>query len=149
MAVRNDISVDWSASPRIITVAKNGAASEALTIQDLHDTVRDLEDELPAGMSYPHLINSAGKESLGGGTFVGITVALQNAKLAFEARGGPSFTTCVVSGGNITAVDENGSSIDPIQTTDYTQVVISQSSSPTLIEAGSSGMTLGEFLALS
>jgi len=145
MAVRNDITVDWSVSPRIITVAD---PSTTITIQDLHDTCRDLEDELPAGLAYPHLVNSAGKESLGGGASVGITAALQNAKLAFEARVGPGFVSCTVTGGNLTAVDENGDAIDPIQTTDYTQVVIAQSSSPTLIETGASGMTLGEFIAL-
>jgi len=120
--------------------------STTITIQDLHDTCRDFEDNLD-NMSYEKLINSAGKEDLGGGVQVGITSTLNNAKLAFEARGGPSFTACVVSGGNLVAVDENGTQVDPIEPTDYTQVTIAQSASATLVEPG--GMTVGEFIAFS
>lgn len=139
MAIRNDISVNWEVSPRIITIA---APSTSILIQDLHDTVRDIEDNLPLSQEFDHLIDSAGKESLGGGAFVGITATLQNAKLAFEARPGPSFVSCLVSGGNLVAVDENGDNIDPIQVTDYTQVTISQSSSPTIIQADADYATL-------
>jgi hypothetical protein len=40
MAVRTDLSVDWEASPRIITIADT---STNITIQDLHDTVTSIE----------------------------------------------------------------------------------------------------------
>lgn len=82
MASRSDISVSWQLSPRLITVA---APSTEVTIQDLHDTLRDLEDE-PHTLIYPSIISSAGKESLGGGVSVGLTATLQNARLGFEAR---------------------------------------------------------------
>lgn len=131
MAVRSDVTVNWELSPRIITVA---APSTNIIIQDLHDTLRDIEGDLPEGTPFPHLIDSAGKEPLGGGSFVGITATLQNAKLAFEARPGPNFVSCTVTGGNLVAVDANGNNMDPIQTTAYTQVTISQSSSPTIIQ---------------
>src|SRR3989304_4614580 len=129
MAIRNDLSVNWEVSPRIITVA---APSVTITIQDLHDTCRDIEDNLPESTPFDHLIDSAGKEPLGGGVLVGVTATLQNAKLAFEARPGPDFVSCTVFGGNVVAVDANGVNMDPIQTTAYTQVTIAQSSSATI-----------------
>ena len=88
MAVRSDITVNWNLSPRVITVQ---APSTEVTIQDLHDTLRDLEDE-PLEMTYGStastgsIIETAGKESLGGGVSVGLTATLRNARLAFEAR---------------------------------------------------------------
>jgi len=132
MAIRTDITVDWQASPRIATVA---APSTELTIQDLHDTLRYLEDT--EGASFPYIIDSAGKESLGGGVYVGITTTLQNCKVAFEDRAGPTFAQCNISGGNLVAVDDVGDNIDPIQTTDYTQIIRVSSSSATLQELSS------------
>ena len=130
MSIRTDLSVNWEVSPRIITIAD---PSTTITIQDLHDTCRDIEDNLPESTPFDHLIDSAGKEPLGGGVYVGVTATLQNAKLAFEARPGPDFVSCTVSGGNLVAVDANGDNMDPIQTTDYTQVTIAQSTSPSII----------------
>lgn len=133
MTIRNDVSVDWGSSPRIITVA---APSTEITIQDLHDTLRDLEDRAD-DLTYDELVDSAGKESLGGGVYVGITMTLNNAQLAFEARGGPAFVQCNVSGGNLVAVDDVGANLDPIYTTAYTQVIRTSSSSATLQELSS------------
>ena len=128
MAVRGDISVNWDASPRVITVA---APSTVVEIQDLVDTLRVLEAE-QTNLTYPPLLTAAGKESLGAG-FVGITVTLQNAQVAFEPRPGPAYAQCAVSGGNLVATDAYGFNITPIYPTDYTQVVIYQSTSPTLL----------------
>lgn len=83
MSVRTDVTVNFNLSPRIITVA---APSTEITQQDLLDTLRDIEDSLPAGMSYAKLIDASGKEDLGGGTLVGITTQLQNAQVYFAAR---------------------------------------------------------------
>ncbi len=128
MAIRSDFTVDWSVSPRIITV---DAPSVDVVIQDLHDTCRSLESE-PTAMDDKILIQSAGLESLGGGTAVGLTSTLQNALIAFEARTGPSYIQCKVSGGNVVAVDGAGASVDsPISPTAFTQVVITASSSAT------------------
>jgi hypothetical protein len=81
MATRTDIFVRWELDPRIIEIM---APSVELTIQDLVDTVRVLEEQF-IGMSHPHLLNAGGKEALGGGVFVGITTELQNAQILFEA----------------------------------------------------------------
>ncbi len=131
MAFRSDIVVDYIVSPRVITVL---SPSVELTIQDLIDTVRILE-EMFIGLSYPKLINAAGKEPLGGGVLVGITATLQNARIAFEARPGPSFVQCNISGGNLVAVDDLGAPINVVQTTAFTQVILTSSSSATLQES--------------
>ena len=123
MAVRTDLSVDWNASPRVITIA---APSTEIVIQDLHDSITSIEESVE-GITHPKLIDSAGKEDLGGGTFVGVTAKLQNARLAFAARGGPTFEYCKVYDGNLVAIDTNGDAIEPIETTDYVQVQLIQS----------------------
>ena len=131
MAVRNDLTVDWEASPRVITVL---APSIEITIQDLHDSCRTLEAE-PAAMDDKPLIDSSGLEKLDDTTKVGITATLQNALLAFEARTGPEYIQCSVSGGNLVAVDDVGTYFQtPIYPTAFTQIVVTASSSATLQE---------------
>jgi hypothetical protein len=98
MTVRTDITVNQLLSPRILRVA---APSTEVTIQDLHDTCRALEDDFE-NMPYPSLISSAGKEELGGGVSVGLTSTLQNVRLAFDAR-----KTAVASGA-ATSTDATG-----------------------------------------
>jgi hypothetical protein len=105
MTERSDIATDWSESPRIIEVA---SPSVDLTMQDLHDTCRS--DTLQPGegddtldnMDDDFIIDSAGKEDLGGGVLVGITSTLQNAQVAFESRLTPIQT------GTITNPDAGG-----------------------------------------
>jgi len=82
MASRDDVLVLWNLDPRLILVAD---PSTEITIQDLHDTLRDIEQE-PANLIYPTIVDSAGKENLGGGTFVGVTTTLQNAHIGFQSR---------------------------------------------------------------
>lgn len=128
MTVRTDLIVDWSLSPRVITVE---APSTEITIQDLHHTCRWLEAE-PVAMDNKPLIDSSGLEALGGGTSVGITSTLQNALVAFEARPGLSYIQCSISGGNVVAIDNDGTYFKtPIHPTAFTQVVITASSSAT------------------
>ena len=128
MTIRTDLTINWEVSPRIITVA---SPSTEATVQDIYDTCMSLEAESNA-MEDPHIINAAGKESLGGGTSVGLTVTLLDAKLAFEARPGPSFIQCAVGGGNLVAVDTFNVPTSPIEPTSYTQVLLTSSSSATL-----------------
>jgi len=89
------------------------APDTSVDLQYLINEVRDTEDELSPAMAYPKIADAFGKQSLGGGTFVGLTVQLLDAwKLRFEARPGPETIACIVTGGN--------------------QVTIAQSSSPTI-----------------
>src|SRR3990172_6666335 len=122
------LSIDPISSPRIITVL---APDVAITMQQLVDMVRDWEDD-QVDMEYDHLLDASGKENLGGGVYVGISVTLRNAKLAFQARLGPDYTQCNATGGNLVAVDSDGNTMSPIQPTAYTQVVLTSSSSATL-----------------
>ncbi len=130
MAIRNDVTVDWDVSPRLLTVA---APSTEITVQDIVDTCRQFEDS-PRGLSELYLIDAAGKEPLGGTVYVGITATLNNAYIAFEARPGPSWVLCIISGGNIVAIDAIGADLDPRYPTAYTTVDRTASSSATLQE---------------
>lgn len=103
MVFRSDISVDWTQSPRLIFVA---APSTSITIQDLIDTLRFLEERPWEGLVFPQIIEAAGKEDLGGGVKVGITAKLLNARLAFEAR------KISIESGTITTADTNGVTIN-------------------------------------
>jgi len=130
MAFRNDVSINWEVSPRIILVA---APSVEITIQDLHDTLRTLEAQTEA-MDDPAIVDTAGKEPLGGGVYVGLTLTLLNAVIAFEPRTGPEYTQCDIIGGNAVARDAFGGEISPVHPTAFTQIVRTSSSSATLQE---------------
>jgi hypothetical protein len=125
------ISIDFISSPRIITVL---APETSITMQELVNSVRDIEDEL-LDLEYDHILDASGKENLGGGVYVGVSVTLRNAKLAFEARTGPGYTQCNATGGNLVAVDEYGAVMAAIQPTGFTQVILTLSSSATLQES--------------
>lgn len=99
MVFREDVSVDWNKSPRIITVA---APSVDIIIQDLHDTLRILEERPWEGLTHPQIVDTAGKEELGGGVTVGLTAKLVNAILAFEGR------KIATVNGTITTTDASG-----------------------------------------
>lgn len=106
-----------------------------VTIQDLINQIRDYEDE-PDNMDLAKIADAYGKQPLGTNEFVGITLVLVNDwRVAFEARPGPETVTCYVRGGNLVA--ENIYDNNPIKPTAFTQVVIAQSSSPTIIKADS------------
>ena len=99
MTSRDDVEVDFSQSPRVVTVLE--PATE-YSMQDLVDTERLLEGSF-RGMSEDKLLNASGKEDLGGGVVVGITVSHQNALVAFQARFTPAQigTITTASGGPI------------------------------------------------
>jgi hypothetical protein len=140
MAIRNDISIDWDTSPRIILV---DAPSISVEMQDLIDTLRYLESQANA-MDNPQLLDAAGKEFLkGDGSLkVGLTVTLNNAQVAFEARGGPDWVLCEIAGGNVVAVEDIEATprvyIDARKPTAYISIDRTGSSSATLIQSESS-----------
>jgi len=131
MAIRSDISIEWSVSPRIVEVA---APSTSLTIQDLYDTLRSLGVE---AIDEPEIIDGSGKESLGTGVLVGLTVKLLNAKVKFEDRPSPDWIVCSIGGGNLVAVDEAGEPISPVEPSAYTQVQVIMSAAGTITITGS------------
>jgi len=111
-----------------------------VTIQDLINQIRDYEDEIDF-MSEPQIANAYGKQALGGGAFVGITLELINDwRVAFEARPGPDTILCTVSGGNLVAINQYSN--NPIKPTAYTQVNTAQSTSPSIIQTDTDYATL-------
>jgi len=88
MTTRIDIDVEYNSSPRIIEV---DSPSVEMNMQDLVDTLRKQEDSFE-GMSFDKLLNASGKQDLGNSVSVGITVSLQDMKLAFEGRTTPAET---------------------------------------------------------
>ena len=131
MTVRSDLAIDWVSSPRIITVA---SPSVLLTVQDLVDTLR-FEEEKLENASYPVIVQASGKEPLGGGVKVGVTVSLQNAQVAFATRLGPTYIQCSITGGNLVAFDTDGLTvISSVFPTAFTQVLLTSSASATLQE---------------
>lgn len=127
MTVRRDVSVDWFASPRVITV---NSPSVEILVQDLVDTLRELEDELE-NIGFVAIVRATGKQELTTELSVGITCTLLNARLAFEARPSAPFVRCDVVGGNLLAVDEAETPIEVIEITSFTQIVYDLSPAPT------------------
>ncbi len=130
MAIRNDFTIDWELSPRVITIA---APSIECTMQDLLDTLRSLESKTSA-MDNPSIVDASGKEVLDATTKVGITVTLQNAVVGFEARSGPDWTICSFVGGNLVSVNNSGNTVESVNPTAFVTVKAQSSSSATLQE---------------
>lgn len=85
MATRTDISVFQQLSPRVAEVSQ---PSSEVVMQDYVDTLRIEEEQFDA-MGYERLIDASGKQDLGGGVLVGITVQQNNIQLAFEPNTTP------------------------------------------------------------
>jgi len=115
---------------RLITIE---APATEVTIQELINAIRDWEDE-QSSMSYPHVVEGSGKEDLGGGVKVGITLKLLNWRLKFADRTGPDWIVCNIRGGNLVAVDENGDTMYAIAPAEFVTVSLTGSSSATLQE---------------
>jgi hypothetical protein len=114
---------------RIMTVE---APATEVTIQDLINTIRDWEDN-PENMEVAKTADASGKEDLGGGLAVGITLKLLNWKLKFQDRTGPDWADCSVTGGNLVAVDANNVPMNPIAPAAYVTVTVVKAVSAALI----------------
>lgn len=117
---------------KVITVE---SPAVTLTIQTLYDEIRLFEEKMPF-LFVAQIAKGSGKQDIGGGAKVGITLELiDDWRLSFEARAGPDTILCTVSGGNLVATNQYSN--NPIKPTAFTQVTIAQSSSPTIIQAAS------------
>lgn len=106
------------------------APQTVVTIQDLINTVRNYEDDIE-NLDLPKIANCSGKQDIGGGVLVGLTIELLDGwKIRFEDRAGPAYTTCYVTGGNLAQI----SGAYPIEPSAYVFVVVSSSSSATIAE---------------
>lgn len=133
MTIKTDIfTIDWTQSPRIIWINISKSVTD---VQDLYDTCRYLE-AVHTGMDEPYICDAGGKEPLGGGVKVGITVSLFNAVYAFADRPGPDWVICNMTGGNIVAFEDDSRQVElyPRLPTEYVSADRSSSSSATLQE---------------
>lgn len=122
---------DRKSDPKLIIVDISFAA---ITVQELYDVIRDYEDE-PSNMDLPRIVSGGGKEELGGGVSVGITVTLYDWYLQFAARPGLDYALCEISGGNLVGFNTTTEQYYvPIYPSAFTTVVRTSSSSATLIE---------------
>lgn len=114
---------------KIIEVPK---PDTSLTLQYLVDQTRDVEDEITPspGMVFSKIIDAYGKQSLGGGSLVGITVVMLDGwRVRFESRApGPDTVACTISGGNFVG----NAGANPVAPSPYVSVTIAQSSSATI-----------------
>lgn len=115
---------------RIITVA---ATDTEVTVQQITNAIRDWEDEL-INFDIPKVADAVGKEVLSSELQVGITLKLLNWKLKFEDRPPPDWVDCVVSGGNLVAVDGNNQPVNPIEPASYVTVTIARAVSAALLQ---------------
>lgn len=113
---------------RIITVL---APDTEVTLQDLINAIREWEE---SHLEYDKVAEAAGKDFVAPGLYTAITLKLLNWRLKFEDRDVP--TACLVRGGNLLAVDENGEPINPIAPANNVTVTIAQSTAASLLEAG-------------
>jgi len=109
------------------------APATEVTIQELLYAIRGYENTIP-GMDIAKIADASGKEDLGGGVLVGITLKLFNWKLKFSDRPGPTWIVCNVTGGNLVAVDGTGTFVNPIEPSSFVTVTKTSSASATIAE---------------
>jgi hypothetical protein len=123
-------------------------ADTEILIQEIVNAARGFEDR-PEMMGQPIIasIATSGKNDLGGGLQVGITLTLENDwRLYATPRAGPSWTEIVVRGGNLVA--SNSFSNNPIENTAFNNWQIRQAVSAAIVETAQSGLTPDEALDL-
>ena len=122
---------------QLIIVPMLGTLGETvteITCQQIVDAVRNWQDEL-IDMQIANFLDASGKEALGGGVFVGITIKLTDWKIQFAARPGPAWVMCNVTGGNLVAFDTFlNDYVWPLEPSPFTNGYIARSSSATLLQ---------------
>jgi hypothetical protein len=111
-------------------------------VQELLNEIRAAEADLNLGMTYDQIASASGKEDLGGGSFVGITVnLLDDWQIKFWAGD----YIAKIAGGNLVG----GPGGDPVAYSAGVQTLLIQSAASTLIIfEGTSGLTQTESDAL-
>lgn len=103
-----------------------------VTIQELINAVRSWE-AAQENMDMPQVAMAVGKDDLGGGLLVGITLRLLDQwQIMFEDRLGPDYVQCTIKDGNLVG----GISGNPIKESAYTQVKLILSAAGTISGLG-------------
>jgi hypothetical protein len=125
------MGIQFNKPDRLIVVT---SGQISVTVQTLINEIRNYEDN-PENMELDTIANATGKQDLGGGAQVGITLQLVNDwQIAFSGWAGTSPHQSVsIAGGNITAVNSfDNRPIDATSSID-TFITIQQSTSPSII----------------
>jgi hypothetical protein len=102
----------------------------AVTVQQIYDEAREFESDI-FNLDLSSLVVGSGKQDLGGGVQVGVTVELINDwRIKFEDRPGPTVVQVSITGGNLVTV--NSFDNNPIASSTFVQVQITSSSSATI-----------------
>lgn len=104
-----------------------------VTCQELINEIRNIEDE-QINIGYPSIASATGKQSLGGGVTVGITIELLN---NWQVKFWNGNYIAKVTGGNLVG----GLGGDPIAYSAGVQVLLIQSAASTIVTTGSGPLT--------
>lgn len=118
----------------------------SISMQNLINGIRDWEDDLE-NMEVYEIIAGAGKEELGGGVSVGITLTLKGWRVKFADRLGPEWVVCNLDGGNLTCVTGTDEEIRLMSGVVYTGAV-APAAYVTVTQTSSSSATFLEQEAL-
>ncbi len=120
------MALDFDFVNEIITVPDS---LTEISMQDLINEIRDIEDELSPAMAYHKIADAYGKDDLGGGVYTAITVNLiPDWQLKFEDRTGPDYINVYVKDGNLVG----GKSGQPIAPAAFVQVIQQSSAAGTI-----------------
>ncbi len=100
MAIIPGVTVDYTLSPRIITIPVAGTPVD-VTVEDLQDTLQAIETT-EQGIAFPKLRVCEGGAKIGTGRYTGFTMTLQNAQVVFQGQ------TSALTDGAATADEQNG-----------------------------------------
>ena len=127
------MAIQFDKTNKIIEITSGQTSVE---VQDLINAIRDYEDN-DINMELESLANATGKQALGGGTLVGITLELiNNWQVAFSGWQGPSAESVFVVGGNFIATNDFLNNPVNGDQSPFTTITIAQSSSATIVLAG-------------
>ena len=105
-------------------------------VQDLYEACRQAEDS-EVGIQYGKIVNASGKESLGSGVSIGLTIELLEWQLHFW----DGSYMAKIAGGNLVG----GVGGDPVAYTAGVQVLLIQSAASTVVQVSSgSGLSTEE-----
>ena len=123
-------TISFNPTTKIATVL---VPDTSITIQSLYNQFVAYESRAHE-MVFAKTILAGGKFDYGTGDVTVISVRLLDWKLAFAARPGPTWVECVVTGGNLSAVDDLDVGVSPIQGTDFVTVQYAQATTGALIQ---------------
>lgn len=128
------LGIDWINQQILV-----GDPQVVVLVQDLIDFIRE-QEATDQGIAFGSIALATGKEDLGNGVLVGITVELND---PWQLKFWEGDYSATITGGNLVG----GLKGDPIAYTAGVQVVLIQSAASTMVVTGGSGSVLGADLS--